>query len=389
VARPREDGRHSTQYLPPFGEGRAWSLAMKILIVKMSAIGDVIHTLPALTALRRHYPDAQIDWLVEDTAADLLEGHPALSCVLVWRRKRFRELLMAGRFFSAAGLFLSSLRALRRTRYDLIIDFQALLKSSLWIFFSHGRRKAGFGKGMEHAEHSHLFLNERIPAPSMEIHALDRGLKLIEALGVDGSRVVYDLLTEERNAQALLEEKGIHGHERLIAINPVAKWPTKLWEPRKFAELNERLLSEGYQVVFTGSREDGAMIDEIGHSNKLPLIRLDGQTTLKTLAAVYRLCGAVVTTDTGPMHLAAAVGTPVVALFGPTAPWRTGPYGEGHVVVRAGLNCSPCFMRTCHTHEFEKMACMKGITVGAVVEGVHRVAGKGAFFQSTGATGGV
>jgi len=79
----------------------------------------------------------------------------------------------------------------------------------------------------------------------------------------------------------------------------------------------------------------------------------------------------------------------VVALFGPTAPWRTGPYGEGHVIVRAGLSCSPCFMRSCQTDAFEKMACMKRITVGAVVEGVHRVAGKGAFFQSTGATGGV
>jgi heptosyltransferase-1 len=389
VARLREDGPHSAQYLPTLREGWASSLAMKILIVKMSAIGDVIHTLPALTALRRHYPDAQIDWLVEDTAADLLEGHRALSGVLVWRRKRFRELFTAGKFLSAALLFLGSLRALRRTRYDLIIDFQALLKSSLWVFFSQGRSKVGFGKGMEHAEHSHLFLSERVPAPSMETHALDRGLKLIEALGVDGSRVVYDLPTEESAAQALLAEKGIHSHERLIAINPVAKWPTKLWEPRKFAEVTEHLVSEGYQVVFTGSREDGAMIDEIGHSNNLPMIRLDGQTTLKTLAAVYRLCGAVVTTDTGPMHLAAAVGTPVVALFGPTAPWRTGPYGEGHVVVRAGLSCSPCFMRTCHTHEFEKMACMKGITVAEVVEAVRRVSGKGASLHGTGATGGL
>jgi heptosyltransferase-1 len=362
---------------------------MKILIVKMSAIGDVIHTLPALTALRRHYPDAQIDWLVEDTAADLLQGHRALSGVLVWRRKRFRELFGAGKFLSAARLFLGSLRALRCTRYDLIIDFQALLKSSLWIFLSHGSRKAGFGKGMEHAEHSHLFLNEWIPAPSMEIHALDRGLKLIEALGVDGSRVVYDLPTDERAAQTLLEEKGIHSHRPLIAINPVAKWPTKLWEPRKFGEVTERLLSEGYQVVFTGSREDGAVIDEIGHSNNLPMIRLDGQTTLKTLAAVYRLCGAVISTDTGPMHLAAAVGTPVVALFGPTAPWRTGPYGEGHVILRAGLSCSPCFMRACHTGEFENMACMKRITVGAVVEAVNRVAGKGGLLHSSGSSGGL
>jgi lipopolysaccharide heptosyltransferase I len=347
---------------------------VKILIVKMSAIGDVIHTLPALTALRRHYPHTRIDWLVEDTAADLLQGHAALSRVVVWRRKLFAELFGSGKLLRAARLFFRSVAALRRTRYDLIIDFQALLKSSLWICLAQGRRKVGFAKGMEHAENSHIFLNQRIPAPSMEIHALDRGLKLIEALGIDPSRVIYEVPTDEKAAQALLEEKGLHPPQRLIAINPVAQWPTKLWEPRKFAEVAERLSNQGYQVVFTGGREDGPIIDEIGRSNNVPMVRVDGRTTLKGLAALYRSCRAVVTTDTGPMHLAAAVGAPVVALFGPTAPWRTGPYGEGHAVVRARLSCSPCFRRFCRTDAYEKMACMKRITVGEVVEAVNGVA---------------
>jgi lipopolysaccharide heptosyltransferase II len=175
-----------------------------------------------------------------------------------------------------------------------------------------------------------------------------------------------------------LEERGVQAHRPLVAVNPVAKWPTKLWGPEKFGKVAERLVSEGYHVVFTGSREDRAVIDEIGHSSSAPMIRLDGQTTLKTLAALYRSCRAVITTDTGPMHLAAAVGTPVVALFGPTAPWRTGPYGEGHVVVRAGLSCSPCFRRACHTVAFEKMACMKRIMVGEVLEAVKVVAAEGA-----------
>jgi lipopolysaccharide heptosyltransferase I len=362
---------------------------MKILIVKTSAIGDVIHTLPALTALRRHYPDARIDWLVEDAAADLVYGHPALTQALVWNRGAFGELFAAGKVFRATRIFLRCLRDLRHTPYDLIIDFQALLKSSLWVFLAKGRRKVGFGKGMEHAEHSHLFLSERIPALSMDIHALDRGLKLIEALGVDGSQVIYDVPRDDLAAQALLEKKGIRPHDPLTAINPGAKWPTKLWDPEKFGQVAERLSSQGHQVVFTGSREDGAIIDAIGHSSRVPMARLDGETTLKTLAAVYRACGAVVTTDTGPMHLAAAVGTPVVALFGPTAPWRTGPYGEGHVVVRAGLSCSPCFKRSCHTAEFESKACMKRITVGEVVEAVHRVASKEPFLHSTGSRGGL
>jgi 3-deoxy-D-manno-octulosonic-acid transferase/heptosyltransferase-1 len=349
---------------------------MKILIVKLSAIGDVLHTLPALTALRRHYPDAQIDWLVEDSAADLVQGHTALNKVLVWRRREFAKLLRVGKLFAAVRLFLSLLLSLRDTRYDLIIDFQALLKSSLWIFLARGRRKAGFGQGMEHSENSHFFLNERIPAVSMEIHALDRGLRLLQALGIPDSQVLCDLTIgeeDERAAEQLLVENGVRLDQPFIAINPVAKWPTKLWAAERFRELAERLLNDGSQAVFTGSKEDRPFIDEIARTLGSPVVRLDGRTSLKVLAAVYRSASVVVTTDTGPMHLGAAVGTPVVALFGPTAPWRTGPYGEGHVVLRAGVSCSPCFSKSCKTTEVERMACMNRITVEQVTEAVARL----------------
>ena len=349
---------------------------MKILIVKLSAIGDVIHTLPALTALRRHYPDAQIDWLVEDAASDLVEGHAALSRALVLRRREFVKLVKVGRFPSAARLFLSLLLQLRRTRYDLILDLQGLLKSSLWIFLARGRRKAGFGQGMEHSEKSHLFLNERIPAISMEIHALDRGLYLLRALGISESEVRYDVPIgneEEKTAEQFLVESGVRLDRPFVAINPMAKWPTKLWTPRRFEELAERLLEKGFQVVFTGSREDRPLIDEMVRRLGSSVIRLDGRTSLKVLAAVYRSASVVVSTDTGPMHLAAAVGTPVVALFGPTAPWRTGPYGEGHVVLRAGVSCSPCFNKSCKTADLDPMACMNRITVEQVAEAVARL----------------
>jgi 3-deoxy-D-manno-octulosonic-acid transferase/heptosyltransferase-1 len=349
---------------------------MKILIVKLSAIGDVIHTLPALTALRRHYPNAQIDWLVEDAAADMIQGHTALSRALVWRRREFVRLLRAGRLSSAVRLFLSLLLALRHTRYDLIIDFQALLKSSLWVFLARGRRKAGFGQGMEHSENSHLFLNERIPAVSMEIHALDRGLRLLQALGISESLVLYDLPIGEEDeiaTEQLLVESGVRFDQPFVAINPVGKWPTKLWAAERFRDLAARLLEKGFQVVFTGSKEDRPLIDEMARPLGSSVIRLDGRTTLKLLAAVYRSASVVVSTDTGPMHLAAAVGTPVAALFGPTAPWRTGPYGEGHVVLRAGVGCSPCFSKSCKTAELEPMACMNRITVEQVVEAVLRL----------------
>jgi 3-deoxy-D-manno-octulosonic-acid transferase/heptosyltransferase-1 len=349
---------------------------MKILIVKLSAIGDVLHALPALTALRRHYPDARIDWLVEEGAADLVQGHAALNQALVWRRREFVNRLATGRLASAGRLFLNLLFQLRDTRYDLILDFQALLKSSLWIFLARGRRKAGFGPGMEHSEKSHLFLNERIPAVSMEIHALDRGLILLRALGIPDMQVRYDLpiaAEDEEAAQQLLAGRGVGPNQPFVAINPVAKWPTKLWSPERFRELAEHLLKDGFQVVFTGSKEDQPLIDDMVRGLSPSVARMDGQTTLKVLAVVYRRAGVVVSTDTGPMHLAAAVGTPVVALFGPTAPWRTGPYGKGHVVLRAGVRCSPCFSRSCKVTDLEPMGCMNRITVEQVAEAVTRL----------------
>ncbi|MCU0597608.1 MAG: lipopolysaccharide heptosyltransferase I [Desulfobacterota bacterium] len=349
---------------------------MKILIVKLSAIGDVIHTLPALTTLRRHYPDAQIDWLVESAAADLVQGHAAVNRVLIWRRREFAKRIKAGELPSAGRLFSSLLRQLRETRYDLILDFQALLKSSLWIFLAKGLRKAGFGPGMEHSESSHLFLNERIPAISMEVHALDRGLRLLQSLGIPSPEILYDLpigKRDEDEAKDLVAAGGVRPDQPLVAINPVAKWPTKLWTPNRFEELARRLVEKGFQVVFTGSGEDLPLIDEMAGPLGSSVVRLEGKTSLKVLAALYRSASTVVSTDTGPMHLAAAVGTPVVALFGPTAPWRTGPYGKGHVVLRSGVSCSPCFSRSCKTTELEPMACMNRITVDQVMEGVSRV----------------
>ena len=350
---------------------------MNILIVKTSAIGDVIHTLPALTALRRHYPQAQIDWLIEEAAVEAVRGHGALDRLLIWRRKSSIEQFRSDNRLAVVHEIRRLAKELRTTRYDLLIDFHALLKSSLWVLLARAERKAGFGRGMEHAEGSYLFLNERIPAISMEVHAIARGLILLNALGIPADEVVYDFpILEENHAEArsLLQAEGIESDHRLVAIHPMALWNTKLWDPQCFAEVADRLIEEGLRVAFTGGPGDRRALDEICRGMAHAAIRLDGRTSLKTLAAVYRLASVLLSTDTGPMHLAAAVGTPVVALFGPTAPWRTGPYGREHVVLRVGLDCSPCFRRRCLTTRFEKRACMHRITVDQVVEAVVRKA---------------
>jgi len=347
---------------------------VNILIVKLSAIGDVIHTLPALNAIRKHYPDASITWLVEEDAAPLVQGHRALDRVLVSKRKRWLKALRSEFFLNTIKEVYGFIRALRDTRYDMILDFQALLKSGILIAFARGRRKIGFGKGLEHMEHSYIFLNERIPAVDMEVHALSRGMMLLKAVGIPTNEVEYNLPVSDydrKKIDKLMKQHGINGMKALIAINPVAKWETKLWPNQKFAELADTLINRyDMKIVFTGGINDYSIIQDITSCMKGRSINFAGKTTLTELAALYEKAALVISTDTGPMHLAAAMGTPVVALFGPTAPWRTGPYGKGHQIITAELECSPCFKRQC-----EKTDCMSKISVMQVFDGVKKMLG--------------
>jgi heptosyltransferase-1 len=343
-----------------------------ILIVKLSAIGDVIHTLPALNAIKRHYPNARITWLVEEAAADLIEGHPALDRVLVSKRKRWlRGLSGPSRVehIKAAGAFLKDLRD---TRYDLVLDFQASLKGGILIALTRSSRKIGFGKGLEHQEHSYLFLNEKVPAVDMEIHALTRGLLMLESIGIPAGPIEYRLPVSEHERQAIAALLKVEGGDRsgkIVAINPVAQWKTKLWQNAKFAKLADYLAERyGVTVVFSGGLADRPIVEDIRLRMKARPLNLAGRTTLKELAALYEQAVCLISTDTGPMHLGAAVGTPVVALFGPTAPWRTGPFGDGHRVIRAAVDCAPCFKRTCDTAQ-----CMQKITVAQVIDGIEQL----------------
>lgn len=341
----------------------------KILIIKMSAIGDVIHTLPALNALRAHYPHAHITWLVEEAAADIVMGHPALDRVILSRRRQWVRQLKSRHWKSGLKGMCAFIKTLRDTRYDMVIDFQALLKSAAMALLSRGTIKIGFARGMQHAEMSYLFYNEHIPAIDMEVHALKRGLLFLEAMGIPAPDVVYNLSIrnqERTQISRLLAQNGITGTRKLFCINPQATWETKLWDNTKFAQLADELSKTyGADIIFTGGPEDISAIETIRTQMANPSINLAGKTTLKTLAALYDRVDLLVTTDTGPMHLAAALGTRVVAIFGSTAPWRTGPWGNTCTVVRSGVACSPCFKRQCPKID-DYMACMNAVSVSDI-----------------------
>ncbi|MCK9419343.1 MAG: lipopolysaccharide heptosyltransferase II [Nitrospirae bacterium] len=337
---------------------------MKILFIKLSAIGDVVQTLPALEAIKKLYPDSEITWVVEEAAAGILEGHPLIGRLLISRRRTwFRMLRNPLKVVRGIGDIIRFIRGLRSIRYDIAIDFQGLLKSGMLIGLARATRKIGFNRTREL---SHLFLNERLPAYDIEKHALERYLNVARYLGArDPSSLCT--LPIEREVTAIREKiEAMNLQDRpLVAMNPVARWNTKLWPERRFAELADRLVKEKNAVViFTGSPEDRAVNDRIISLMSETAMNWAGETTLKELAALAVLADLFISTDTGPMHLAAAAGAKVLALFGPTAPWRTGPYGPSHVVVRTGITCSPCFQRKCEIG----VRCMEEITVEEVMK---------------------
>lgn len=341
---------------------------LNILIIKLSAVGDVVHTLPALAELRRLYPQAHITWVIEEAAADLITGHPALDQVLISGRKRWLMAFRQGRYAEACQEGLAFLKTLRDRPYDLVIDFHGLFKSAILAGLSSGRRKLGYNSLQEG---SRFFYNEKIPE-DMGKHAVDRYLDFLRHLGAEPGPpefLIPETDANRKRAATLLRECGIDaGRDRFIAVNPVALWETKLWDQRKFAELAQRMSEElNIPVILTGSAAEKPHLDGIQQVMKNPIANLAGQTSLRDLASLYRLATLVVTTDSGPMHIAVAVGTPVVALFGPTDPARTGPYGTGHTVIRRELSCSPCLLKQCPSRR-----CMEEITVDDVFDVVRK-----------------
>ncbi len=347
--------------------------AVNILIVKLSAIGDVIHTLPSLSMLRRCWPDATISWVVEEAAADLLRDHPDLDKLIVSRRKKWLAELRRGMItkpLNEMGAFLAELRG---QKYDIVIDFHGLLKSAVIVFLSGGKRKLGY-RSLQ--EGSGLFYKEKIPE-DMKKHAVERYLDFVRYLAgkenrdcperAPGFRIAIGEKEEKKISDLLMENADTRQGSMppFIAVSPVAFWQTKLWEDEKFACLCDRIQSELQTgVVMTG--DNAERLDQIRKLMKTKALNAGGKTSLRELAALYRRAALLVTTDSGPMHLAAAVGTPVVALFGPTDPARTGPYGPSHRVISKGLPCSPCFRKQCPDPR-----CMTEISVEEVFSAVR------------------
>lgn len=332
----------------------------RILLIKLSALGDVMQTLPTLEALRAAHPRAEITWLVEEAAAPILARHPALERVLTVRRQTWLQAAHSRRLRPAVWEeFSQVLRSLRQKPFDVVIDLQGLLKSALWTWLARSPRKIGFAGTREL---SYLALSERLPAYDADEHAVRRYLRLAAHLGAATTPIRWRLAVSP-GAGARFRELWTGTGGPLMILHPGTRWPSKHWPPGSFAELADALVQiRQARVVFTGSVADRPLLARIRAAMREEAIDLSGATGLEDLARLFFHADAAVTTDTGPMHLAAAVGTPVAAIFGPTAPWRTGPFGPQHRVVRTGAACSPCRRRQC-----PDPVCLSDLPVEAVL----------------------
>ncbi|MDX1762942.1 MAG: lipopolysaccharide heptosyltransferase I [bacterium] len=339
----------------------------KFLIVKPSSFGDVIHTLPVVTAIAEQINDCVIDWVVRPEFADVVSAHPAIRRLIMFDREKWGR---GSRVLQTAPELLRFTASLRQAKYDAVLDLQGLFRSALISSLSGAGVRVGFENAREWAP---IFYTRKVAVPDVQIHAIDRYQLFLSALGLEERPLDYGLRIPDdavKRLETFLADSGVRPEKPLAVVNPNARWETKRWLPERFAALGDRLLTEaGVQVVFIGAPSEAAYVEELVSLSREKLGNLAGATSLMELAALLQRADLMITCDSGPMHLAAAVGTPVVALFGPTDPVRTGPYGSGHHVITKGVDCAPCMKRSCSK---ERRECMAAISVDEVLSHARR-----------------
>lgn len=335
----------------------------RLLVRGPNWIGDAVMSEPALTALRELFPTAEITLLVKPAVAELLRGHPALSQILVYEDPGQHDgitgkLILAG--------------TLRRLQFDLAVLFQNAFEAALLTFLAGIPRRYGYA-----TDGRRFLLSDPIAVPerTKSGHQVQYYLDLLRPLGSERPAGSPRLFLSDEEGQAMdqrLAEAGLAESDLLVGLNPGSTYGSaKRWLPERFAETADRLICEygmhnghSVRVVIVGARGEEALGGAIADRMQVKPIQLSGRTTIRELMAVIKRCGLFLTNDTGPMHIAAAFGVPVVTLFGPTDARTTSPVGSGYTIVRHPVECAPCLLRECPIDH----RCMTGISVDEVYE---------------------
>ena len=331
---------------------------MKLLILKPSSLGDVIHALPVLRLIKRQRPHWQVHWWISQSFAPLLQNDPDLASVHPFHRRGWG---------TPAGLArgVQQLGRIHRGRFDVVLDLQGLARSAAFSWIA----RAGLTIGLhQHREGAAVAYDVVVERPSPNAHAVDWCRAVLPHLGLENND---DFEWMPRRDDTLPE--GCEAGQRWLALCPGARWANKRWPAESFETLTRQLLMEqsDLRVVVLGGLEDselGARISAVGAR----CVDKTGQTTLPEMVEWIRASEAMVTNDTGPMHVAAALDKPVVALFGPTDPRHTGPYQtRGSVLQTTAMDCVPCLSRTCIAER--ERDCLRSIEVAKVAAEVRQV----------------
>lgn len=327
----------------------------KILIVKPSSLGDIVHSLPFLNTVKDAFPSAEIHWLVAEGLEGLLEGHPMINKIWVIKKDQWKDLK---KISETVNEIKDLFKSLKSERYDMVIDLQGLLRSGLLTYATKSPFRIGF---KEAREGSVLFYTHRIEG-GREIHAVDRYLKIASAIGCDVGEIAFPMPLIKGSERVKTLKEGIG---RYAVIVPGARWETKRWSPERFGILVSMLDTKTFIIGGAKDREAAEVIED---KSRGKAISIAGKTDMKDLISIIRGARYVVTNDSGPMHIAAALNIPVIAIFGPTNPVRTGPYGKNNIVIKSDVECAPCYEKRCKSTK-----CMDSISVEMVYEAIKQL----------------
>ncbi|MBU1233350.1 MAG: lipopolysaccharide heptosyltransferase II [Proteobacteria bacterium] len=329
---------------------------VKILIIKPSALGDIVHSLPFLAAVHKRYPEAEIHWVVAKGLHTFLEGHPLIERLWIMNKDGWKKISRIRQTLPEIKRFWKGLRA---EHFDISVDLSGLLRSGLITWAAGARCKLGFS---DSDEGSPFFYTHKIQGGD-QIHAIDRYLKLARLLDCDTSQIEYPFppLPAVSELSASLPAE-------FCIMAPSAGKEANRWPAERFGQLAAKL---PLPTVVISSPADSHIVEEVVATSNGKAINLAGQTGLKELVSLIAKARFFICNDTGPMHIAAALDVPVFALFGPANPVRTGPYGTSHTIIRETLPCSPCYaQKPCTKYTWR---CMNDLTVEKVLHVIQAI----------------
>jgi lipopolysaccharide heptosyltransferase I len=336
----------------------------RILLIKPSALGDITHALPVLSALRRRYPQAHITWLVNRVYEPLLVGHPDLDATMPFDRGAART-----GWWTAGRSWWTFFRTLGQQSYDLVIDLQGLLRSGLMTWATRASRRVGLAGSREGAR---WFYTDVIPDPGREgLHAVERYWRIVEALGAADGGKIFRLPIAARMAD--WAEEQLRALPRpWLALSAGSRWMTKRWPTDHFAMLATRAQAEfSGTVIFVGTADEADLSAAIRRQLRGPSLDLTGKTSLPQLAAILARVDGMLANDTGPLHLAVALGRSVVAPYTCTKAALTGPFGQADHVVETRVWCAGSYLRRC-----ARLECMAELTTDRLWPVLREVLGQ-------------